>query len=52
MSFPPAKGTKIPKVKMVHESVSNGGGGITASLKVKAAGSKNAPGVEKTVSAS
>lgn len=32
-------------------AVSTGNGGIPASLKIKAAGSKSAPGVEKNVNA-
>jgi hypothetical protein len=49
-TFPPAKGTKKASIPSYDcPPVSTGKGGIPASLKVKAAGSKDAPGVEKKV---
>lgn len=55
MSFPPAKG-KGP-IKPVYNSVetgavSTGKGGLPASLKIKRAGTKDLPQIEKTVNAS
>lgn len=51
-TFPP-KGAKknVIVVKPDTPAVSTGGGGIPASLKVKAAGTKDAPGLEKNVNA-
>lgn len=52
--FPPAKGNRPnpptpPQVTGERGPISTGNGGIKASLKVKAAGTKNAPGLDKTV---
>lgn len=51
--FPPAKGnqkpTNPPQVTGERGPISTGNGGIKTSLKVKAAGSMNTPGVDKTV---
>lgn len=54
--FPPAKGnsnaTKEPNgypKQQDSSATSTGNGGIAASLKVKAAGTKNAPGADKNV---
>jgi hypothetical protein len=57
MAFPPAKGSGSPKnVNLPGNDqgnpVSTGSGGIPASLKIKAAGTKNSPGVERDVNLS
>lgn len=51
-TFPPSKANqKASKPAQVVDlgPVSTGKGGIPASLKIKAAGTVNSPGVEKTV---
>lgn len=51
-TFPPKKATKTPNTagdKPESGPFSTGKGGIPASLKVKAAGTKDAPGKDKTV---
>lgn len=54
--FPPAKGKKSVSPAQVNlpgndtgNPVSTGKGGIPASLKIKKAGTKDTPGVDKTV---
>lgn len=49
--FPPKKASKKPKGKSPgdYSTTTTGKGGIAASLRVKNAGTKDAPGVEKTV---
>jgi hypothetical protein len=50
--FPPAKGSSkrsAPPVAPEVGPVSTGKGGLKFTLKVKAAGTTNAPGVDKTV---
>lgn len=50
--FPPAKGNQKPsKPAQIVDlgPVSTGNGGIKMSLRVKAAGTKNAPGLPKDV---
>jgi hypothetical protein len=53
MAFPPASGSKKsvsqPANVVSVGAASTGNGGIKTSLKVKAAGTKNTQGVEKTV---
>lgn len=52
MAFPPSKAKKNsePKTQVEREApVSTGKGGIPNSLKLKKAGTSNAPGVEKNV---
>lgn len=53
-TFPPKKANQAP-VQPSHVvekgAVSTGNGGIPKSLQVKAAGNKNAPGLEKNVNA-
>lgn len=56
-TFPPKKGNNPnppnpPQVTGERGPISVGNGGIPASLRIKAAGTKNAPGLEKTNSAS
>lgn len=51
-TFPPKKATKTPNYagdKTEGGLVSTGNGGIPKSLSIKAAGTKDAPGKEKTV---
>lgn len=49
-TFPPAKGNGKPKVETYDcGPASTGNGGIAKSLKIKAAGTKDAPGKEKSV---
>ena len=49
-TFPPKGASKNAPVPTTETpAVSTGKGGIPASLKIKAAGTKNAPGKEKTV---
>ena len=49
-SFPPATTPKSVPQKVVDTStVTTGKGGIKAGLKIKNAGTKNAPGFDKTV---
>jgi hypothetical protein len=53
--FPPKKASKSAPAVLadpIPGPVSTGGGGIPASLKIKAAGTKNAPGVERDVNLS
>lgn len=50
--FPPKQGGNSKPLKVVDTAtVTTGKGGIPASLKIKAAGTKDAPGVEKNVNA-
>jgi hypothetical protein len=52
-SFPPANAKKNAPVPVTESgAVSTGSGGIPASLKIKAAGTKNSPGVERDVNLS
>jgi len=49
-TFPPKKGGNTAPLKVVdNATVTTGNGGIKASLKVKAAGTVNSPGLDKTV---
>jgi len=53
MAFPPLNAKKNSPLPVTETpAVSSGNGGIKTSLKVKAAGAKNAPGLEKNVNAS
>lgn len=50
MAFPPLKGGNSQPLKVNNVGpTSTGKGGIPASLKIKAAGTKDAPGLEKNV---
>lgn len=54
MAFPPSKakgGAPVQPQDVAPAPVSTGNGGIPKSLKVKAAGTKDAPGLEKNVNA-
>lgn len=52
-SFPPKSGGNSKSLKVAENAtITTGNGGIPASLKIKNAGTVNAPGLEKNVNLS